>query len=352
MTNLKSVFVALALLLYIPFSASAGETQTHDIRPGMGVTAVKQLSDYLPALAGTPGDTRIYFLEGKEPGATIFVAGGTHATEIAGIVAATILVEKAQVLKGRLIVIPHANNSAVGFPDALRPGPASIFIETKSGKREFLYGSRLTHPDQQGEPDPDKYRLPNSHEEIKGSEARNLNRAYPGKANGNLTQKIAFAIVELLKRESVDVAFDFHESGPKSNLAWMMVANPKNVDIGALAVLTLDEAGISMKLESSSKTFRGLSHREWGDETKAMAFLFETPNPLMSSINPGESNPGADPVNDAILPLSRRVGVQLSAFLSVVNAYNEAAAPEKKIDLADVPGFPEIKAAGLGAFLQ
>ena len=243
-------------------------------------------------------------------------------------------------LKGRLIVIPHANNSAVGFPDARRPSPPSIFIETKSGKREFLYGFRLTHPAHQGEPDPVKYHLPNSSEEIEGREARNLNRAYPGKANGNLTQKIAFAIVELLKRESVDVAFDFHESGPKSNLAWMMVANPKNVDIGALAVLTLDEAGISMKLESSSKTFRGLSHREWGDETKAMAFLFETPNPLMSSINPGESNPGADPVNDAVLPLYRRVGVQLSAFLSVVNAYNEAATPEKKVDLVDVPGFP------------
>ena len=251
----------------------------HYIRPGMGVTAVKQLSDYLPALAGTLGDTKVYFLEGKEPGATVFVAGGTHANEIAGIVAATILVEKAQVLKGRIIVIPHANNSAVGFGDR-RPSPPSIFIETKSGKREFLYGFRLTHPAHQGEPDPVKYHLPNSSEEIAGSEARNLNRAYPGKANGNLTQKIAFAIVELLKRESVDVAFDFHESGSTSKLAWMMVANPKNIDIGASAVLTLDEVGIPMKLEASSKTFRGLSHREWGMRPKPWHFFSKRPIPL------------------------------------------------------------------------
>jgi|WetSurMetagenome_2_1015567.scaffolds.fasta_scaffold81196_2 hypothetical protein len=352
MTNMKAVFAALIALFCIPFSASAGETPTHDIRPGMGVTVVKQLSDYLPALAGTAGETKIYCLEGKEPGASVFVAGGTHAGEIAGIVAATILVEKAQVLRGRLIVIPHANNSAVGFGDR-RPSPPSIFIETQSGKREFLYGFRLTHPACQGEPDPVKYHLPNSSEEINGSESRNLNRAYPGKANGNLTQKIAFAIVELLKRESVDIAFDLHESGATSKLAWMIIANPKNVGIGALAVLALDEAGIPMKLESSTEAFRGLSHREWGDRTQAMAFLFETPNPLMNYANPGEGIPGADPVNDALLPLSRRVGVQLSAFQAVLDAYNEAAAPEAKAVLSGAPGLPEIMAAGgLGAFLN
>ncbi len=348
---MKRLWLALAAMVFLPPAslpaAGSGGALLHDIRPGKGVAAVRQLSDYLPVLAETPGDTRIYFLEGKEPGGTVFVAGGTHGNEIAGIVAATILVERAQVHKGRLIVVPHANNSAVGYPDARRPGPPSIFIETPAGNREFRYGSRLTNPDHQGAKDPPQYRPPGSAEEIEGWEARNLNRNYPGKADGNLTQKMAFAIMELLRKESVDVAYDFHETGPGSRLAWMLVANPKNVDAGAAALLTLDEAGIPIKLEASSKTFRGLSHREWGDATRAMAFLFETPNPLMK-----DGDRGADTVNDPDPPLSRRVGVQLSVFLAVLDACNGAAAPEKKFGLAGVPGFPEIKAAGLGSFLR
>jgi len=348
MKRLRCALAAVAFLLAGSLSeAGAVEAMRHDIRPGEGVKSVGRLSDYLPALAGTPGDTKVYFLEGKEPGRTVFVAGGTHANEIAGIVAAAILVERARVRKGRLIVIPHANNSAIGYPDARRPGPPSIFLATTTGKREFRYGSRLTHPNHQGSKDPPRYRPPGSHEEIEGWEARNLNRNYPGKADGNLTQKIAFAIVELLKREFVDIAYDLHETGPKSRLAWMMVAHPKNVEIGASAVLGLDEAGIPAKIEASSNTFRGLSHREWGDATKAMSFLFETPNPLMKD---GDLN--ADTVNDPVLPLSRRVGAHLSAFLAVVDACNEVAEPEKRIVLADVPGFPEIQASGLGAFLK
>ncbi len=347
---MKCSWLALAAIAFLPVSlpaAGTGNALTHDIRPGTGVAAVRQLSDYLPDLAGTPGDTKVFVLEGKEPGGTVFVAGGTHGNEIAGIVAAAILVERAQVRKGRLIVVPHANNSAVGYPDARRPGPPSIFVETPAGKREFRYGSRLTNPDHQGAADPPRYYPPGSTEEIEGWEARNLNRNYPGKPNGNLTQKIAAAIVELLKRESVDVAYDFHETGPASRLAWMLVANPKNVDVGAAAALRLDEAGISIRLEASSKTFRGLSHREWGDATKAMAFLFETPNPLMK-----DGDRGADTVNHPVLPLSRRVGAHLSTFLAVIESCNEMAAPEKVIKILDVPGLPEIKAAGLGSFLK
>ena len=48
---------------------------------------------------------------------------------------------------------------------------------------------------------------------------------------------MAFAIMQVLKAEQADVAFDFHEAGPESRLAWMMVANPKNIEAGATAVL-------------------------------------------------------------------------------------------------------------------
>jgi predicted deacylase len=339
------------LVLFFAFSGGIAlaieEEIRHDIRPGPGITAVTHLSNYLPSLAKTPGDSEVYIMEGKEKGGTIFVAGGTHGNEIAGMMAAIVLVEHAQVQKGRLIVLPHANNSAVTYTDPRSPGLSSITLTTPSGPRMFRYGSRLTRPDHQGIQDPEKYRHPKSAEELDGSEARNLDRAYPGKADGNLTERIAYAILQLLTRESVDVAFDLHESGPDSRLAWMVVANPKNVDIAAIAILNLDEAGITMKLEPSSESFRGLSHREWGDATKAKAFLFETPNPAM-----GDRGNGVDVVNDARFPLARRVGVDLAAIMAILDAYDGKAAAAFAVKLLDVPGLTQITNSGVGAFLK
>jgi hypothetical protein len=318
-----------------------------DILAGPGVTLVKRLSSYLPSLANTPGDTFVYFLEGKEPGGTVFVAGGTHANEIAGIISATVLVEHAQVQKGRLIVIPHANNSASTYPDPTRVVPAAYTIKTVSGERRFRYGARLTKPEHQGATDPAKFRHPKSSEELDGKEARNLDRAYPGRADGNLTERVAWAILQLLKTEAVDVAFDLHEAPPESRLASMIVAHPKSVDLAALAILDLDAAGIGMKLERSSETFRGLSHREWGDDSQAHAFLFETRHPGMV-----KNTAGVDIVNDAKNPLASRVGMHLSSLLAILNSYNNAAALRQAIILQDIPSLAELKETGFVPFLK
>ncbi|MCX6549763.1 MAG: succinylglutamate desuccinylase [Acidobacteria bacterium] len=332
-----------------PVAVPAGQARVHDIRPGPGVTAVKMLSSYAPSLANTAGDTQVYILEGKEPGGTVFVAGGTHGNEIAGIMASIVLVEHARPQKGRLIVIPHANNSAITDVDPERPGPKTIALTTPSGERQFLYGSRRTKATDQGAPDPPKYLHPNpkSTEELPGTEARNLNRAYPGVANGTLTQRIAWGIMQLLKAEHVTVAFDFHEAGPDSRLAWMVVANPKNLETAAAAVLELESLGLTMKLEPSSETFRGLSHREWGDETPAQTYLFETPSPSMVN-----DTKGVDFVNDPKLPLSKRVGGQLASFMAVIAAYNADAPAGAVVTLADVPAMKDVEKTGVGSFLR
>jgi predicted deacylase len=337
----------LSIVFFGGFVVATAQEINHDIRPGAGVTTTRLLSYYLPSLASTPGDSPVYILEGKEKGGTVFVAAGTHGNEIAGIMAAILLVERANVQKGRLIVLPHANNSAVSYTDPSHPGPPSITLSTASGPRQFRYGARLTKPDHQGEKDPGKFHHPQSTEELDGSEARNLDRAYPGKPDGNLTERIAWAILQLIQKEEVDAAFDLHESGPDSRLAWMVVANPKNVKTAAVAILDLDAADIPMKLEPSSENFRGLSHREWGDASKAQAFLFETPNPCM-----GDRNGAADAVNDPKLPLAKRVGVHLATLMAILNAYNTKAATALAVKLAAVPGLPDLVQSGVGAFLK
>ena len=50
------------------------------ILPGKGVTQVKWLSDYVPGLRGTLGDTRVFILEGREPGRTFCSCRATIQT--------------------------------------------------------------------------------------------------------------------------------------------------------------------------------------------------------------------------------------------------------------------------------
>jgi predicted deacylase len=341
------VLVASGAPVRAQVKVPAGEPFVHDVRPGPGVTTARRLSDYLPSLAKTPGDSDVFVLQGAEPGATVFVAGGTHANEIAGIMAATVLVEHVRVRQGRLIVLPHANNSAATWSDPQRPGPEWFAIGTASGERRFKFGARLTKPDDQGAPDPAKYHHPASKELLDGVEARNLDRAHPGRADGTLTEQMAYAIVQLLKTEAVDIALDLHEAGPESRLAWMIVANPKNIEAGAVAVLALEAAGVDMKLEPSSETFRGLSHREWGDATNAKSFLVETPSPSMVA-----AARTVDPVNDSKLPLARRVAVHLATVSALVDACNEDASSSRKFRLLDMPGLEEMTKAGVGVFLR
>jgi len=317
----------------------------HDVRPGPGVV-VKALSDYLPGLARTPGDTAVYFLEGPEPGGTVFVAGGTHAGEIAGQIAAVGLVERAVVRRGRLVVVPYANNSAITYPDPRRPrSPRDFSVRGAGGLRSFKIGARLTHPRHQGEKDPPGEAAP-SPEYAADNLSRNLDRQYPGRADGNLTQRIAWAITSLIVRERADLAFDLHEAPPGSRLAMMIVANPKNVDLAAEAVLSLEAAGLAMKLEESSAEFKGLSHREWGDATGARAFLFETPNPAFLKDSPG------DPVTDPEWPLARRVGIQLEALRAIIDAWNGGAPEARRVVVEGLPGYEDLVKTGLDRLLR
>jgi hypothetical protein len=336
--------MAVVALVTASVAIPEGVPVQHDVRPAAGWKTAA-LCDYDKGVARTPGDTPVYVFEGEQPGGTVLVAGGTHGNELAGYMAATLLVERARATRGRLIVVPHANNSAASYVEKSWRGPASFAITTASGVRTFRFGTRLTNPAHQGDPDPPKYRHPASAEDLDGKEARNLDRAYPGKPDGNLTERIAYAITGMIRREQVDVAFDFHEAGVNSRLAMMIVANPKNIDLGAAAVLALEGQDLAMKLEPSSPGFRGLSHREWGDHTPARAFLFETPSPAFDAKTAG------DLVNDAVWPLARRVGVHLATMTAVLDAYN-AEPGVRPVVLTNIPDVKALARSGMGPFLR
>ncbi|HYN43610.1 MAG TPA: succinylglutamate desuccinylase/aspartoacylase family protein [Thermoanaerobaculia bacterium] len=345
--------------------------RTDEIRPGAGVTHVGRLSDTLPTLAGTPGDTPVYTLAapaGAAPGGTALVLGGTHADEPAGYLAAVALVETATVTAGRLIVIPRANASGFTYNVPQEGHPQRFEIATPRGPRVFTFGARATNPVHQW-PDPQVHTLRGSGQALSGSETRNLNRAYPGRADGSLTEQIAFAITTLIREERVDLAIDLHEAAPEYPVVNTIVAHERATDLAALVNVNLSGGGIAIGLEPSPKTLHGLSHREWGDSTPALAVLMETANPSQGRLR-GKTDAalvvtGRDryflaaarrrrlnvPFDESGWPLDLRVARHLAGvtqFVSDLGLLDEA----KGITVTGVPGYDDIVSRGLGAYLR
>ncbi|MDP2791737.1 MAG: hypothetical protein Q8O15_08300 [Rectinemataceae bacterium] len=360
---LISVIAALVFLGTVGAQASTAQDIhgryliDHDYRPSSSLTKTGWLSDYYSGLLGTPGDSKVYYFEGKQPGGTLFVGGGTHSNEIAGIMAAVTMIENLKMETGRVIVVPNLNNSGVShldkepsMPGYTTRGPAWIGFETPSGTRYIKYGSRATHLAHQGVPDPKGgYVHPESNEApLSAWEFRNLNRAYPGRTDSGLTQKIAYAVMALLREEKVDLAFDYHEADVGGRLANMMVAHPKNIGIAAAALLDMElDLGILLKLEPSNLEFRGLSHREWGSGTQAASFLIETPHPGMSADAPAD----VDVINDPVSPLGTRVATHLAGTAAVVRVFNEDN-PGKSIIFSGLPSHEGLLEKGVGPYLK
>ncbi len=336
------------------------------IVPGPGVSRVTALSANLPALRGTPGDTAVYVLEGRRPGGTVLVLGGTHGDEPAGYIAAVVLVERARVERGRLIVVPRANESGFTHNVPQEGHPQQFAVDTPGGTRRFTFGARATNPVHQW-PDPQVYTLA-SGQALSGSETRNLNRAYPGRADGTLTERVAFAITTLIRTERVDLALDLHEASPEYPVVNTIVAHQRATDLAALANLGMQAAGVEIGLEASPETLRGLSHREWGDTTPALAALMETTNPaegrLRGATSAGLVVEGRDrfyvlaagrrglsvPFDGRGWPLATRVGRHLAGVTAFADALGQLS-PASAVELSGVPNCHSLVAQGIGAFL-
>ncbi len=366
----KSAVFFLALALAIVAAVAPQFTRMHTAEPlkkGPGVTAVKQLSDYFSGLKGMPGDTEVIVLDSGRPGGAVLVLGGTHPNEPAGYISAVLLAERAKPLQGRLIVIPRANASGFTHNDYAEGSPQRFTLATPSGERWFRYGSRATNPVDQW-PDPDIYVHAASGQRLSGSETRNLNRAYPGRPDGTLTEKVAYAIVQVIRQEKITLAIDLHEASPEYPVINAIVAHEKAMDVAAVAVLDLEMEKIKIGLEPSPKTLRGLSHREWGDATGTLAILMETANPSQGRLRGATSEQlvltGKDPMYLRAARLGRLfipydangqdLSLRVARHVTAVNVLVRDAfekTPQQAVILTGIPSYGEITKKGVGAFL-
>ncbi|MFZ5515649.1 MAG: succinylglutamate desuccinylase [Candidatus Zhuqueibacterota bacterium] len=342
--------------------------QPEPIFPGPGVTEKRMLSDYFPDLKNSHGDTEVYLLRGKTAGATVLLLGGTHPNEPAGFLSALFLIENCAVDQGQFIIIPRANNSAFTHNDPQEGNPQRFTIHGKNGERWFRFGSRCTNPVDQW-PDPEVYLHYPSGQKLSGSETRNLNRSYPGRPNGAMTEKIAFAIMELMKQEQVDLGFDLHEASPEYPVINAVVAHPLASDLAGEAIINLQMQGLNFNIEPSPQNFHGLSHREWGDFLNIPAILMESANTVQGRYHgrltedvvlSGKDRFYHEAAQHGLLeveypaegiPMVERVGRHLAALQTIFQVWNEYH-PGESIVVQNIPDYFELQAAGLGAYLN
>ncbi|MEN8119570.1 MAG: succinylglutamate desuccinylase/aspartoacylase family protein [Bacteroidota bacterium] len=373
---MKQVYVKI-IILSITFTvgiiASIGFKEMHNeeqLFPGKNITKLGQLSDYFEGIKNTRGDTKVYIFDSGKEGATVFLGGGTHPNEPAGYMAAVVILENIKVDKGRVIVVPRLNNSAFTCNDPMEAYPSSFEIKTDKGIREFRFGSRGTNPLDQW-PDPLVYSQYPSGQQYSGMDSRNLNRCFPGRPNGSHTEKVAYAIVQLLKKEKVDIAFDLHEAAPEIPIINAIVYHEKSEEIAMGAILELEFELENEKYapELSPQNFHGLSHREWGDNTDVLPFLMETSSPIQGRLR-GKTNielmmSGYSPnyiaakktgalridVRDEGEQLEHRVGRHVTGFKAILSSYNELN-PDNTIELSGLPSYEELMTNKIGKYLN
>ena len=369
--NKKTGILILIFSAIIAFIAGKEFLKLREPEPivtGEGVTSIQKLSDYLPSLKGTSGDSDIYVFKGEEEGGSTLVLGGTHGNEPSGLMAAILLVENAKVDKGTLYVIPRTNGSGFTHNDPQEGSPQRFHIKTPFGERWFRYGSRATNPLDQW-PDPDVYVHASSGQNLSGNETRNINRAYPGRADGTYTEKVAYAITELIRQNDINLTIDLHEASPEYPVINAIVAHENAMGIASQVAMNLEFEDISISLEPSPVSLRGLTHRELGDFTNTYAVLMETANAAQGRLR-GKTDEalvltGIDdryveaqklgrlyvPYDETGHPLEERVGRHLSGIMQFITVMGENE-PDKEMLVENVPIYGDLMENGIGNYLK
>ena len=361
--------LGLALLVSSGISFYASRHLKEPVVLGPGVTKVKKLSEYFSGIRGTENDCNIYFLEGKNPGAKMFVLGGTHPEEPGGRLVTWILAENAVMEQGNLIVALSASRSATTVTRLSGAYPADFTIPTGWGGQKFRMGDRYANPLDQW-PDPEVFIHYPSNQALAYLDIRNLNLCWPGRPNGTLTEKTCFAFMEMIRNEKVDIVVDLHEAELQYPVISTIVTHEKGRELATMASMMLtDNEGFKIGTEFSPKTLHGLSHREIGDFSNALSMLIEAPEPFLDATR-GKTNAellltGKDEfivkagrhgllfekIDQNGWPIDVRVGRHTSSLLQIMESWTEDH-PEKGLVCINVPRYAEVIQNGVGHYLR
>jgi hypothetical protein len=264
----------------------------------------------------------------------------------------------------------RANRSA---STVTRPGdayPQFYHIKTDWGEKKFRMGDRWSNP-LDSWPDPEVYVHYPSKQMLAYADVRNLNRTWPGRPEGTITEQTCYAFTRVIEEEQVDLFIDFHEAELEYPVISTIVSHQRATEIAAMAsmMLTAGEFKRPIGMEYSPPSLHGLSHREIGDHTRAMSLLFEAPEPFLDRVRgitdekllltgqdafvmkAGEHGLLYEQITEEGWPIDVRVGRHTSTALMVAELWTEMN-PDKPVVLENVPRYAQVIENGIGHYFQ
>lgn len=332
------------------------------------ITEVKKLSDYSDVVKGTVNDCNVYIFDSGVEGGTFLIWGSTHPEEPAGVMAASLMVENLKVTQGKVIIIDRENNSASTNTRVGEAYPRFFNYETEWGTKTWRFGDR--HANQLDSwPDPEVYIHYPSGQTLANVDIRNTNRNWPGKANGLLTERTNYAVMELIRQEGVDMTLDFHEAELEYTVENTIVVHEKGQAVAAMVSmdLTANTFDVPVGMEFSPTALHGLSHREVGDYSDAASYLVEVAEPMLDRIRgitdeellmsgkdrfvmmAGDRGLLYAPIDENGWPIEKRVARHIAVATKIIEV-NNTVNPDQVITIEGIPTYEEIMANGLAPY--
>lgn len=332
------------------------------------ITEVKKLSDYFDGVKGTTNDVNVYIFDSGVEGGTFLIWGGTHAEEPAGPMTAALLVENLKVTQGKVIIIDRENNSGSTNTRVGEAYPRFFTYETDWGTKVWRFGDR--HANQLDSwPDPEVYIHYPSGQTLANVDIRNTNRNWPGKANGLLTERTNYAVMQLIEQEGVDMTLDLHEAELEYTVENTIVVHEKGQSVAAMVSmdLTANTFDVPVGMEFSPTALHGLSHREVGDWSDAASYLVEVAEPMLDRIRgitdeellmsgkdrfvmmAGDRGLLYAPIDENGWPIEKRVARHVAVATKIIEV-NNSVNPDQTILIEGIPTYEEMMANGLASY--
>ena len=326
-----------------------------------GCTEVKRLSDYSTAIKpGSINDCYVYIYDSGVPGGSFLVFGGSHPEEPVGPSAATLIAENLKVTQGRVFVITRMNNSASTITRVGEAYPRFFNMETNWGTKTWRFGQRAA-AEIDSWPDPEVYIHYPSGQNLANVDIRNVNRNWPGKKDGLVTERTAFACMEMIRAEGINYTLDLHEAELEYSVENTIVTHEKGQDVASIVSMTLTAQtfDVPMSMEFSPKALHGLSHREIGDYSDATSFLIEVAEPMLDRIRgitdekllmegkdifvikAGEHKLLYAPMDENGWAMEKRIARHVATTVKLIETYSMIH-PDQAIQIEGIPTYEEI----------
>lgn len=333
------------------------------------ITEVKKLSDYCDVVAGTVNDCNVYIFDSGVEGGCFLIWGGTHPEEPTGVMVANLLVENLKVTQGKVIVIDRMNTSGSTNSRVGEAYPRFFTYKTEWGTKVWRFGDRQANQ-LDSWPDPEVYIHYPSGQNLANVDIRNANRNWPGKKDGLLTERTAYAVMQLIEAEDVDMTLDMHEAELEYTVENTIVVHEKGQAVAAMVsmMLTAQTFDVPVGMEFSPVALHGLSHREIGDySSKAYSFLVEVAEPMLDRIRgitdeellmsgkdrfvikAGEHGLLYAPIDEDGWPIEKRVARHVAVVTTIMEV-NNTINPDQTILIEGIPTYEEIMANGLAGY--